>query len=53
MKKLLPVLLAAAAVTLLCGADAYTDGAEPTNDLPNPFRTIEPWGKLPEGRGNS
>lgn len=22
----------------------------PTNDLPNPYQTIAPWGKLPEGR---
>ena len=23
---------------------------QPTNDLPNPFRTVAPWGALPEGR---
>ena len=23
--------------------------ATPTNDLPNPYRTVAPWGKLPEG----
>jgi sugar lactone lactonase YvrE len=22
----------------------------PTNDLPNPYRSVSPWGKLPEGR---
>lgn len=24
--------------------------AAPTNDLPNPYKTIAPWGQLPEGR---
>src|SRR5690349_5758406 len=23
--------------------------ATPANDLPNPYRTVAPWGKLPEG----
>jgi hypothetical protein len=26
------------------------DDVQPTNDLPNPYQTIAPWGKLPEGR---
>jgi sugar lactone lactonase YvrE len=26
------------------------DSARPTNDLPNPYQTIEGWAKLPEGR---
>lgn len=34
---------------LLCGADAGAPAAPPTN-LPNPYQTIAPWGKLPEGR---
>jgi sugar lactone lactonase YvrE len=25
-------------------------GMQPTNDLPNPYRTVEGWAKLPEGR---
>src|ERR1700704_1380767 len=36
---------------VLCGADAPTDGdVQPTNDLPNPYRTVAPWGNLPDGR---
>src|SRR5450830_1937374 len=43
-------LMTAAAMTL-CGADAHTEGdVQPTNDLPNPYRTVAPWGKLPAGR---
>jgi DNA-binding beta-propeller fold protein YncE len=35
----------------LCGVSAYArDDVQPTNDLPNPYRSIAPWGKLPEGR---
>jgi DNA-binding beta-propeller fold protein YncE len=29
---------------------AFSQGIAPTNDLPNPYRTIAPWGQLPEGR---
>ena len=32
---------------MLCGAGT---GTEPTNDLPNPYRTVAPWGKLPADR---
>jgi len=35
---------------LLCGADAANQGSAPPADLPNPYQTIAPWGKLPEGR---
>jgi DNA-binding beta-propeller fold protein YncE len=43
-------LMTVAAMTL-CGADAHAEGdVQPTNDLPNPYRTVAPWGKLPEGR---
>ncbi|HEX9443641.1 MAG TPA: peptidyl-alpha-hydroxyglycine alpha-amidating lyase family protein [Candidatus Binatia bacterium] len=43
------MLLTVAALTL--GADARPqDEAQPTNDLPNPYQTTAPWGKLPEGR---
>ena len=39
------------AVLTVCGGGAYTqDEIEPTNDLPNPYRTTAPWGKLPDGR---
>lgn len=41
---LLPVLLAAASLP------AQVQQAEPTNVAPNPYRTIEGWAKLPEGR---
>jgi len=38
-------------VITLCGADAGMQGdIEPTNDLPNPYQTTAPWGKLPDGR---
>ena len=40
------VCLALAAI-VLCGADGDT---QPTNDLPNPYRSMAPWGNLPEGR---
>ena len=36
-----------AACMLLCGADS---AVEPTNDLPNPYRSEAPWGKLPAGQ---
>jgi DNA-binding beta-propeller fold protein YncE len=36
---------------VLCGADAPTGGnVQPTNDLPNPYRSVAPWGDLPDGR---
>jgi hypothetical protein len=39
------------AVLTLSGGGADTqDEVEPTNDLPNPYQTTAPWGKLPEGR---
>jgi hypothetical protein len=38
-------------VPALYGGAAHTqDDVQPTNDLPNPYQTIAPWGKLPEGR---
>src|SRR5205809_2160003 len=49
------VLVAIAAVTLY-GACAMTvpyqsvPDSQPTNDLPNPYQTVAPWGNLPEGR---
>src|SRR4029077_13213784 len=39
---------AAAALTLIGLAWAQT--AAPTNALPNPYRSIENWAKMPEGR---
>src|SRR5262245_38333991 len=46
----LMMLMTVAALTLW-GVGAYTqDEDQPTNDLPNPYQTTAPWGKLPEGR---
>ena len=50
LRLLLPVTVAA---MTLCGACATpapyqsVADAQPTNDLPNPYQTIAPWGKLP------
>src|SRR6266545_4906296 len=50
------LLLVAIAAMALFGACATTvpyqtiADVQPTNDLPNPYQTIAPWGKLPEGR---
>src|SRR6266436_5549631 len=41
---LLVALLATAAST------AYDQAMAPTNSLPNPYRSVENWAKLPEGR---
>ena len=32
------------------GERAYSQSEAPTNDAPNPYRTVEGWAKLPEGR---
>jgi DNA-binding beta-propeller fold protein YncE len=41
----------AIAALALCATDANTqDEVAPTNDLPNPYQSIAPWGKLPDGR---
>ena len=48
--KLHAVLVGVVAI-VLCGADVPTGGnVSPTNDLPNPYRSIAPWGDLPDGR---
>jgi NHL repeat len=45
-----PAFMTVAAMTLHA-AGAYAQGdSPPTNDLPNPYRTTAPWGKLPQGR---
>ncbi|MEO8007966.1 MAG: peptidyl-alpha-hydroxyglycine alpha-amidating lyase family protein [Betaproteobacteria bacterium] len=44
------VIVMSVAMTL-CGVSAYgRSDLDPTNDLPNPYQTIAPWGDLPEGR---
>jgi sugar lactone lactonase YvrE len=46
-----PFILAVLAVLLAAGCastDYFTNpGTVPTNDLPNPYTTVAPWGKLP------
>src|SRR5436305_6546634 len=43
--------LAAAAFALLAFSSfAYPQTTAPTNSLPNPYRTIDNWGDLPDGR---
>jgi DNA-binding beta-propeller fold protein YncE len=43
--------VAMAAAMTLCGVNAGAeDDLQPTNDLPNPYQTIAPWGKIPAGR---
>ena len=41
--------LAAVAIAL-CGAALTGSDVQPNNDLPNPYQTVAPWGKLPDGR---
>src|SRR5271157_1505637 len=49
--RLLRSSLIAAIVILGAGAQSESDApTAPTNDAPNPYRTIEGWGQLPEGR---
>lgn len=43
-------ILITVAATMLCGGAFAQSDVQPTNDLPNPYHTIAPWGKLPEGR---
>jgi len=41
----------AAMIALSAGSwEAYAQSDAPTNDAPNPYRTVEGWAKLPEGR---
>ena len=44
------VLAASVAAVALLAAAAPLSAQEPVNDRPNPYRTIEGWAKLPEGR---
>src|SRR5262249_60886986 len=36
--------------SLLAAAASYAEPVAPTNSLPNPYRAIENWAKMPEGR---
>jgi DNA-binding beta-propeller fold protein YncE len=40
----------AAALSLFAGGALTQEEIQPTNDLPNPYQSIAPWGQLPEGR---
>src|SRR5882724_2120741 len=42
--------LAVGAAILLSGVSALTQTMAPTNSAPNPYRTIESFAKLPDGR---
>jgi len=42
---------ALALLAALLVAHAYAQTLSPTNSAPNPYRAIENWGKLPDGRG--
>lgn len=44
------VIVSMAASFVLAGSASAQDGQKPTNDLPNPYQTVEGWAKMPEGR---
>ena len=46
---MLRIAMAAAFTLCAAGASAWGD-LDPTNNLPNPYRSIAPWGDLPDGR---
>jgi hypothetical protein len=47
----LTVVLAMAFVLIVSAGNACAQSdVQPTNDLPNPYQTIEGWAKMPEGR---
>jgi len=48
MRKL-PLVPALAAVLVGCAGVVSNLDTTPTNDLPSPYRSVAPWGKLPEG----
>ena len=51
MVKQCPLLVATvAAMTLCCAVASAQSSPQPTNDLPNPYRTVAPWGHLPSGK---
>jgi sugar lactone lactonase YvrE len=43
-------LVASIALCVIGASPASAQGPAPTNDLPNPYRTVEGWAKLPDGR---
>src|SRR4051812_10114033 len=44
------VLGIAGVALVLVGETALSQSAAPTNSAPNPYRSIENWGTLPQGR---
>src|SRR3954453_13672359 len=47
LKNLLVMVIA----VVMYGADAHNEKeGKPANDLPNPYTSVAPWGKLPDGR---
>jgi len=48
-RRLAPVCVTIAALALAASV-ARAQTSAPTNDLPNPYRTVEGWAKLPDGR---
>jgi hypothetical protein len=47
---LMMIFVFASVLVLHRGAAKTQDEVQPTNDLPNVYQTIAPWGKLPETR---
>src|SRR3977135_4211691 len=41
---------AGGAAMAVVGTEAYTQASAPTNSAPNPYRAVEGWAKMPEGR---
>src|SRR5437899_12386337 len=52
LRSFLPITFAATTLFAGCATSHYQSipDAQPTNDLPNPYQSIAPWGNLPEGR---
>lgn len=50
-KERLKHLVVMVILVVKCGTGAHYDrDAQPTNDPPNPYKSLGPWGKLPDGR---
>ena len=45
-----PLALVVIATLAVAGTEALTQAVAPTNSAPNPYRTIEGWAKMPDGR---
>jgi hypothetical protein len=41
---------AATALFVIFAGAVYSQTAAPTNSLPNPYRSVENWAKMPQGR---